>query len=149
MDKDPRILFDRQIDTRTLKGIPRRRELVADFSFHISGKTFIIGKGFWTDFASYHRVLYTILGSPYDSDIAFAALIHDTIYATHIFSRKEADIIFYHVLIACGASKLKAATMYRAVRMFGGSSYNKKPEEIAGAIKHLTIDGQPASSLLK
>ena len=91
--------FEKHLNIKIMLEIPRRRMLVSDYRFTINGTLFVIKKGFWTDFASYNQALYSFLGSPYDSDKVFAALVHDIFYGTQYYNRKKADQIFYDMLV--------------------------------------------------
>lgn len=78
--------------------------------------------GFTTDFASVPRFLWNIF-SPTGS-YGKAAVIHDYLYRTpHIATKREADDIFNEAMQALGTGWWTRNTLYRAVRMFGGSSY--------------------------
>lgn len=54
-----------------------------------------------------------------------ASLVHDFLYsrASKHNNRKEADSIFYDILIELGVPKWKAISMYRSVRLFGSTYY--------------------------
>lgn len=85
---------------------------------------FVIPKGFDFDFASVPLLfqgLFPRVGTL--SDVP--ALIHDWLYATQIVDRKTADKLFYDAMRNLGVPKLKAWTMYRAVRLGGGLSWRK------------------------
>lgn len=72
--------------------------------------------GFVTDFASVPRALWPLVPKigPYN----MAAVVHDWLYREHPrgWTRAQADAVFYDLMIEDGVSKLRAATMYAAVR---------------------------------
>jgi hypothetical protein len=77
--------------------------------------------GFVTDLASIPRPL-TILQREYGA-VNRAAILHDWAYYTRgkvhpnfTMTRKEADQLFYQVLVVDGVAKWRAWTMYWAVR---------------------------------
>lgn len=85
-------------------------------------------KDFEFDGASIPQSLWSIYGCPFGGLYTAPACIHDALYASHIFSKKESDKLFYKAMIACGVESTKAKQMYLAVRAFGDSSYNEKYE---------------------
>ena len=99
----------------------------------------VVPAGFLTDFASVPRLplIYAWVGGRG----SMAAIIHDYLYTVagtdaypHI-TRKDADQEFLRAMsiLKEPSSPIKRAAMYRAVRLFGGFSYqSRKPEEIFG-----------------
>lgn len=91
------------------------------FEYHIgsypSQKVVEVPVGFITDFASVPRIFWFLI-SPIDKH-GKAAVIHDYLYYTKIYSRKEADKIFLECLKVLGVTTWKQYTMYYAVRYFG------------------------------
>lgn len=79
-----------------------------------------------TDFASvptfFHRVL-----NPQSA--LEASVPHDFFYRTGLVTKAQADKIFLLGMVALKVPKWKRQTMYYAVKMFGGSSYNKFTQE--------------------
>ena len=99
------------------------------FTSHSTG-TIIVPAGFHTDGASIPRAFHTIIG-PYGPYFG-AAIIHDYLYSKaaaesypHI-TRKIADQIFDEGMYNLGVPWRHRAPMYRAVRMFGSRSYQKR-----------------------
>lgn len=113
--------------------------LEKDFSYTtgpIGGqpRTITVLAGFEFDLASIPRVLWSAL-APNELSLA-APLIHDYLYVLntppdgqspagsiappHTFTRKQADDLFYDMMIAAGVSKLRAEAAWTAVRLFGG-----------------------------
>lgn len=101
-------------------------------------------KGMWEFEALPHTIIDFRSGGPIvdlfvdqmgeNSDIRYAYLMHDMMYTrecggnTHTFSRKFADLVLREILISAGMSKLKAYTVWAAVRMFGKSAYENDDE---------------------
>ncbi len=98
-------------------------EMTNDFRFHSSRGTITVPQGFITDGASIPRIFWNIL-SPYGEYFP-AALIHDFLYSSRrtVITRATADAIFLEGMEVVGVPWLKRQTIYRAVRLFGGSSY--------------------------
>lgn len=78
--------------------------------------------GFHTDLASIPRPL--TLFQPTYGRVNRAAILHDWAYYTRgrvhpefSMTRKEADQLFYKVLVTDGVAKWRAWTMYQAVRL--------------------------------
>lgn len=76
--------------------------------------------GYVTDLASIPRVLWPIVGSPYDPRFAKAATVHDYLYSTKQVPREEADKELKTLLRLAGVPRWKCQAMYLAVRAFGG-----------------------------
>ena len=69
--------------------------------------------------------------SPAKSEVIEASVVHDWIYRKERgITRKQADIIFYDMLLANHMPKWKATLMYYAVRAFGRSSYHARAKEM-------------------
>ena len=93
-----------------------------------------IEEGFLTDFASIPKSLYSIVGSPVGL-YTEAAIIHDYLYYKHdimlddftivTLNRKQIDLVFYNKMLESQVGKLKARTMWLAVRTFGWKFYKK------------------------
>jgi hypothetical protein len=101
--------------------------LYIDFSFYDpDGKRWHVPKGEPTDGASIPKVLWTVLGHPFDPDFINAAIIHDHFCREADKSdtrelrdklRKEADVMFYYACKADGCSRVKAFSMFKGVRI--------------------------------
>ena len=91
--------------------------------FKINDIKFSIEEGFETDLASIPKIAWPVL-SPFHSSLIRPAIVHDWMYRTTCyFSRKQSDLIFYHMLINEGVSHFRASIMYYAVRFFGWNYY--------------------------
>ena len=88
--------------------------------------TVLVMPGFRTDGASIPRLLWRVLGHPFEADTIGAAVRHDYAYQTGRVPRKDADAAFYDNLRADGVGAVKARLFYFGVRMFGGRHYNNK-----------------------
>jgi hypothetical protein len=90
-----------------------------------SGDTVTVKPQFLTDGITYPRLLWSILGHPFDGVELWAAMIHDWLCVTHQtdsgerISREQADSIFYKCLKSLGVSSEKSLLMYTAVRCKG------------------------------
>lgn len=86
-----------------------------------------VPRGFITDFASIPRLLRGVVAV--NDDHRLAAIVHDFLYRnlgaltqlrrTLTYTRKEADQIFYKLMISEGVGAAQAWTMHQAVRRFG------------------------------
>jgi len=94
--------------------------LLDPFVVRIDDWPIVVVPGFETDFASVPRVpfAYFLTGNTAHK----SAVIHDYLYALQ-YDRKWADNVFYAAMEAEGVAGWRRSLMYRAVRMFGGSSY--------------------------
>jgi hypothetical protein len=93
------------------------------FEYHVgsypSEEVITVPVKFETDFASVPRIFWAVI-SPIDTH-AKAAVIHDYLYYTGQYSRKEADKIFKEALEVLNVAPWKVWCMYRGVRI--GSWY--------------------------
>ncbi len=61
------------------------------------------------------------------SDHTKAAVLHDWIYKTHwrnLYTRKQADQIFYEAMLVGKTPRWKAKLMYYGVRLFGWAAWH-------------------------
>lgn len=114
--------FDTPI-TQVVHGTDTER-FTFNYRVRLLGYQIFISKGFIYDGASIPRFLWSIIGCPFRPKYRAVALVHDYLYSIYA-DRKLADQIFKQMLLDAGVSKVKAATMYRALRMFGGRAYRK------------------------
>lgn len=86
----------------------------------------IVPKGTRTDFSSVPRipVVFELVG---DKGHA-AAVVHDFLYHSTIFTRAQSDAVFHRALGCTGTGKTRSTLMYLGVRLFGKSSYGKFKE---------------------
>lgn len=106
----------------------RRFRLVHYFRYISSCGTVTVPTGFVTDGASIPRAFWNLF-SPFDEYFG-AALIHDFLYSKRsdmhfMVERWMADEIFKEAMWNIGLPWYKRETIYRAVRMFGGSSFKR------------------------
>lgn len=94
-------------------------------NFSISSETvnedIFIPKGFHTDLASIPKFLWSIL--PPFGNYTVAAVVHDYLYKTGLYTRKTADKIFAELMKEDNVPKWKCTTFYYAVRIFGKKHY--------------------------
>jgi hypothetical protein len=105
-------------------------ELTEDFTFVHKAKIYIIPEGFVFDGASIPVVFRWIIGKPFDKKFIIAALIHDWLYTVHLFSRLEADELFYENLINSKVGINKAKIMFSAVRIGGSGAWINTRDDI-------------------
>jgi hypothetical protein len=82
---------------------------------------FVVPADFVCDGASIPRILWALVGHPFDKRWRKEAVLHDWFYRTteHGISRKTADQIFYDSLRDGGLRYTKAQMMYFGVRAGG------------------------------
>lgn len=81
--------------------------------------------GFCTDLASVPRLLWSIF-PPYGR-YTEASVIHDYCYCSkYRITRKEADQLFYDIMVEQGVSKIQARLMYWGVRVVGAGRFRKR-----------------------
>jgi hypothetical protein len=119
------------------------RQLVSEFVFTLNDDVYIISPGFWWDGASIPKALWSVIGGPWEEDIAPGALIHDVLYGAHLFPRDECDEIMKVVNKGNKMSAWKVSLVHTGLRWGGASAYrNKTPEQIAGVRRHLSKNGK-------
>lgn len=93
----------------------------------LDGYLITIPSGFQTDFASVPRAFRNIINVW--GLHGLSAVLHDFLYskqgADFCNTRKEADFIFYESMVRIGVSKVRAYTMYKSVRLFGGGHFER------------------------
>ena len=96
-----------------------------DIVLKVNGILFTIPLGFETDLASIPQIAWPIL-APAHSSLIRPAIVHDWMYRTACyFTRKQSDLIFYHLLVNEGISRFRASIMYYAVRLFGWNYFEE------------------------
>ena len=124
------------------------RELVEPFYFTINNFSFKLNPPFWWDGASIPQFAWSIIGNPWEQDVAPGALVHDCLYATQIFPREICDEIFFQINKKNGMGWFKNHTIYRSVRMGGGSAWKEKTEKhIVKCREHLEINNNPINKI--
>lgn len=101
--------------------------LLEPFSYRVGefGSTdiIVVPAGFETDFASIPRLFWAIY--PPAGRWGKAAVVHDFLYRSGARPRWECDAVFLEGMQVLGVPRLRRFLMYAAVRLFGGSFYQK------------------------
>lgn len=110
---------------------PQTFKLLVPFHYQTtSGDTICVPAGFVTDMASVPRVFWNLC--PPDGPWGKAAVIHDYLYRTggkvdvspsYVFTKAESDLIFHDAMLELGVPTWRAWVMYKAVSLFGSSSF--------------------------
>lgn len=96
----------------------------APISYKIDEEILVIPSNYKTDLASIPRVFWSFI-LPMKSELMSAAILHDFLYEhPHGITRKDADDIFFNLLISNGVSKKEAVVIYLLVRAFGWRYFN-------------------------
>ena len=111
------------LDDGGMRGASRLFIISAVFRVLTSRGMVRIPVGFISDGASIPVIFWSLL-SPFGPWF-HPALFHDWGYSEHnsIFTRAEVDAIFKELMFNVGVPWHKREIIYRAVRLFGGSSY--------------------------
>ena len=115
---------------RTIFGVSKLQgndwKLNSDVVVYITQKIPIrIKKGYVLDFASVPRCFWWFI-SPSEYGICHAALLHDILYSTKVFSRRVSDAFFLEAMIKMGYPGYKAWPAFIAVRLFGWAAWAKQ-----------------------
>lgn len=113
----------------TMFGKTSRYELLEDVTYVTTVWSKVdritIPKGFIFDGASIPKIFWILVWSPWDTDILWAALVHDYLYSKRYKNRKYCDDVLLEWMVNSGASKHKRFLIYWAVRLFWWSHYNE------------------------
>ena len=98
----------------------RTWEVMRSFEYHVgsedSGEIVAVPNGFITDFASVPRAFWWLI--PPDGSYTQAAVLHDFLYYTQMFTRKKSDDIFYEAMGVLEVPLWKRWIMWKVVRAF-------------------------------
>jgi hypothetical protein len=98
----------------------RHMTLVAPFAFvDNDGTEWPVPKGAMTDGASIPRILWTVVGGPFEGKYRDAAVVHDYYCDVRIRTWETVDRMFYDGMIASGVDQTHAEIMYAAVVKWG------------------------------
>lgn len=94
-----------------------------DLNFYIDDKILLVPEGFKTDLASIPRIFWSFV-APYNSRLIAPAIIHDWLYSEYSdITRKDADNVFYELLVKNGLSSIFSSLAYYCVRIFGAPHF--------------------------
>ena len=112
-------MFNNTVKTEWIQG-KRDMKLIEPVLFTDSkGVGWLAPTGSIIDGASIPRFFWRLIGAPLSGIYRRASVIHDVFCVTKTRPHKEVHKMFYEAMIADNVPKLKAKSMYRAVRMFG------------------------------
>lgn len=115
------------------------RVLTDDLVAEWDGYVIRVKRGYSTDGASIPRLAWRLIGHPWAQYLP-AAIVHDVLYEAEVWDRKMADDCFRDLMAWLEVPAIKRATMYRAVRLFGGPTWDKHTmDSIAIAREFLEI----------
>jgi len=111
----------------------RNMTLLSDMRYtDPDGVVWIAPAGSEVDGASIPRVLWSLMGGPFEGKYRNASVLHDIAYDQHTRSWDKCDRMFYNAMRCSGVSATEAKTMYYALYKFG--RHWKRPRSFAGAI---------------
>jgi hypothetical protein len=140
------------------EGDHRRMKLLSDFAYvDPRGLEWHAPAGWIIDGASIPRLLWTLVGSPYDGAYRRASVIHDVACDRKSRPWKDVHRTFYYAMRAEGLDPVKAKVMYGAVYV-GGPRWNtvtsalvaaaSAPEVAAAMVRSLPAGTRGASVLI-
>jgi hypothetical protein len=115
------------------------------FSYENDYLQVTVKSDFITDGASIPKIFWSVVGSPLENDLLKPAIIHDGLYTANglvtimRLKRSECDKLLREMLLFNGTSKVKAYSIYYAVRLFGGSHWKKDTTDM---MKFVQIKGK-------
>lgn len=116
---------DKFVHTKKLIMSPDDLRILTDnLTAEWEGWTIRVKAGYRTDGASIPRMAWRVVGHPWAQYLP-AAIVHDILYGTEVWDRKEADRCFLGLMQCIGVGWLKSHVIYSAVRMFGGLTWSR------------------------
>lgn len=112
--------YKTELITRHIDG--KNFEVMKPFAYEHDNDLIIVPNGYITDFASIPKLFWRVVGHPVGKH-GKAAVIHDYLYSSHLYSKKESDRIFYDAMRISGVSWWKRSIMYNTVRWFGKKAW--------------------------
>lgn len=104
---------------------------VAPWKLQVNGTRIEIPAGFHTDLASVPRLLWPLIG-PHELGGVGPVLAHDWFYQSKghggVFTRMDADRIFYGLMRGAGVGRVKALVAWVGVRLGGGLIWRPDPD---------------------
>jgi hypothetical protein len=83
------------------------------------GVVWVAPAGSVVDGASIPRVLWSLMGGPFEGKYRNASVLHDVAYGQRIHPWQQCDRMFYNAMRCSGVSAAEAKTMYYALYKFG------------------------------
>ncbi len=95
-------------------------KLTRPFKYNNPPIKIVVPARFESDGASIPRFAYSIIGGRWTGKYVRGAIIHDWLYFSQSYSRKEADKIFLEAMKVLGVSLWKRRIMFLMVSTFAG-----------------------------
>lgn len=112
-----------------------------DFVLEHNRVRYRVKRGFRTDGESIPRLCWWFTGHPFQGTGMVAAIIHDGLYGSELFTRDRADLVFKQLLERYGVSPFKAMMRYRALRIWGGLTWRTHTDKTrAHARKFFSVE---------
>lgn len=134
--------FRNQIKVARFAGESGEWTLLEDLVYRGVRDTFLIPKGFKTDFASIPRIFQSLI--PKNGRHDGAAIVHDFLYSVQPrvhkpgtqtrerISRRDADRIFLRIMRELGTNIVRRNLMYAAVRIGGWVPWRRSRKRLDG-----------------
>jgi hypothetical protein len=90
--------------------------MVTPIKFVHKGVTYVVPEGFCSDGMSIPRMFWRVLSPKLDFKTLVPSVVHDWNYSTGLISRKEADDLYYDMLVANGGSKKEKSAALAALQ---------------------------------
>lgn len=102
-------------------------EVMRDFRYYVGEENSVeyidVPKGFLTDFFSVPQFFQSIV--PKIGKGNQASVLHDYLYANHLYTQKRSDDIFLEAMTVLGMNVIQRYVIYYAVRLFGKFAYER------------------------
>jgi hypothetical protein len=109
-----------------IKVIPRPECGMYELVDSVMVEGILVPKYFRWDGASIPRILWRVIGTPFNPMFMAPSMVHDYLYSNPgKMSRKDVDKLFLKLLLHNGVDEDLAETIYTGVRLGGGSHFNK------------------------
>lgn len=101
-----------------------RWQVSEDYLVEIDNFVILVERGFITNLVSTPRILWKFI--PRTGKYTEASVVHDYLYFTERFSRKESDRVFLKLMERNKVFYLQRRIMYLGARIFGWIFWNRK-----------------------
>lgn len=110
----------------------------------VADQTFVVPKGFVTNFASVPRIplVYELAGDTSSE----AATVHDYLYSTHVVSRDVADAVLREASAITSVPWWRRQLMWAGVRMFGWSHWGTAATDPSSSATKAATQPSPESA---
>jgi hypothetical protein len=105
-------------------------EVAEDAASAFGSAAVTVPKFFQYDGASIPAPMWQLIGTPFQPRFMLAAVFHDWVYHTHQLKFRDANEMFYELLLSSGVRQTRAALMYAAVEGAGKAYWDNDEDDL-------------------